>query len=136
MRIVCPACETAYDVPDQVASAGRPVRCARCRAEWTPEPPAAIQPPAEPEQEPGPVPVPEPVVEALPVSIAPALVTAPVPPATPPPAATGSSKAVIAAWVVSIIILIGMAGAAIAYRQPVMRSWPASARAYALLGYK
>jgi predicted benzoate:H+ symporter BenE len=57
-------------------------------------------------------------------------------PAAPPPAATGSSKAVIAAWVVSIIILIGMAGAAIAYRQPIMRSWPASARAYALLGYK
>jgi hypothetical protein len=43
---------------------------------------------------------------------------------------------VIAAWVASIIVLVVMAGAAMAYRQPIMRHWPASARAYALLGYK
>ncbi len=36
MRIVCPACSAAYEVPDALLGTGRPVRCARCGREWTP----------------------------------------------------------------------------------------------------
>src|SRR3974390_1113749 len=38
MRIDCPSCQAAYDVPDRLLSAGRTVRCARCGGEWTPHP--------------------------------------------------------------------------------------------------
>lgn len=35
MRIVCPACSTAYTVPDrQIGATGRKVRCARCATRW------------------------------------------------------------------------------------------------------
>jgi predicted Zn finger-like uncharacterized protein len=35
MIIVCPQCESRYDVgEDSLPDAGRPVRCTRCRAEW------------------------------------------------------------------------------------------------------
>jgi predicted Zn finger-like uncharacterized protein len=35
MQIVCPNCETAYQVdPSSVGTAGRSVRCARCRTVW------------------------------------------------------------------------------------------------------
>jgi predicted Zn finger-like uncharacterized protein len=35
MIIVCPQCESRYDVgEDRLPEAGRPVRCTRCRAEW------------------------------------------------------------------------------------------------------
>jgi predicted Zn finger-like uncharacterized protein len=36
MRIVCPACSAAYEVPDALLGTGRPVRCARCGHEWLP----------------------------------------------------------------------------------------------------
>jgi predicted Zn finger-like uncharacterized protein len=39
MRIVCPACSAAYEVPDALLGTGRPVRCARCRQEWMPADP-------------------------------------------------------------------------------------------------
>ncbi|MBN9561411.1 MAG: zinc-ribbon domain-containing protein [Alphaproteobacteria bacterium] len=46
MRIVCPACSAAYEVPDALLGSPRPVRCARCGHEWQPEP-AAESGPAE-----------------------------------------------------------------------------------------
>jgi predicted Zn finger-like uncharacterized protein len=40
MKIVCPQCQTAYDVmPAALGSQGRQVRCARCKALWAAEPP-------------------------------------------------------------------------------------------------
>ena len=47
MRIVCPACEAEYEVPDTLLANGpRKVRCARCAREWEPfAPPPPIQPP-------------------------------------------------------------------------------------------
>ncbi|MFC0410768.1 zinc-ribbon domain-containing protein [Roseomonas elaeocarpi] len=64
MRIICPRCEAAYEVPEMMLSsglsAGRTVRCARCGARWAPLPPPAG---ARPEETEAPVPlVPDPVV--------------------------------------------------------------------------
>ena len=47
MRIVCPACSAAYEVPDALLGSPRPVRCARCGHEWLPEPAAESGRPAE-----------------------------------------------------------------------------------------
>ena len=38
MRIVCPGCEAAYEVPEAMLSPGRTVRCARCGRDWVPLP--------------------------------------------------------------------------------------------------
>lgn len=44
MRIVCPACSAAYEVPDALLGSPRPVRCARCWHEWLPQPAAEPAP--------------------------------------------------------------------------------------------
>lgn len=45
MRITCPACAAAYDVPDRLVGARRRLRCARCGHDWQIEPgPAAPAP--------------------------------------------------------------------------------------------
>ena len=36
MRISCPECNAAYDVPATQLAPGRPARCARCGAVWAP----------------------------------------------------------------------------------------------------
>lgn len=95
MRIVCPACSAAYEVPVRLLGAGRPVRCARCGHEWMPE--AATEPDAAPQAAPGagtqeapPVPQPRPsIVERsgerpVPEADAPVAVMEP-PPGAPPP---------------------------------------------------
>jgi len=45
MRIVCPECAAAYDVPDAAIQHRRTVRCARCGATWPPSPASASGPP-------------------------------------------------------------------------------------------
>lgn len=41
MRVTCPNCSAAYEVPEAKIGAGRKLRCARCRHDWWVEPPAA-----------------------------------------------------------------------------------------------
>jgi predicted Zn finger-like uncharacterized protein len=36
MRIVCPSCSAAYEIPDGMLAAGQAVRCARCGEQWQP----------------------------------------------------------------------------------------------------
>jgi predicted Zn finger-like uncharacterized protein len=131
MRIVCPNCDTAYDAPASIVTAGRLMRCARCRTEWMPVAPLqAAAPPASP---PGPSAQTALFSDIPPVAAEP-VIRAPFPEMTPtrqPP-----RKAVIAGWVVSLTVLVAALWLVIAYRQAVMRHWPASARAYAALGYK
>ncbi len=125
MRIVCPACETAYDVPETVLAPGRAVRCARCRSEWVPEGAPAREEASEAEEpapeEPVPIFAAEPVVRVVP------------PPAADRPA--GARVAVIAGWLVSLLLLGGMGYAAVAWRQPIEQAWPPAGRAYGWLGY-
>ncbi len=94
MKIVCPACDAAYDVPASVLAAPRKMRCARCGHDWVPsaeivhphhEPPIApapieqvathdpvpaAEPPPEPQPKPAPPPEPEsePEPELVPVA--------------------------------------------------------------------
>jgi predicted Zn finger-like uncharacterized protein len=99
MRIACPICAAAYDVPDQMLQSGRKVRCGKCGHQWVAALPAA----PVPRQEPAPVaarPSPEPVptippppaltpdatVAAPPRAAGPSPV--PPPPITPAPAPT------------------------------------------------
>ena len=54
MRIECPGCETAYEVPESQVRPGRSVRCAQCDRQWLPfaEPAGAVMlPSVEPETE-------------------------------------------------------------------------------------
>ncbi|MFC7608495.1 MJ0042-type zinc finger domain-containing protein [Teichococcus aestuarii] len=45
MRLECPACAAAYDVPDALLAPGRAVRCVRCAQSWVPLPARLEAPP-------------------------------------------------------------------------------------------
>ncbi len=130
MRIVCPACETAYDVPDRVVSPGRSLRCARCRTQWVPSPDLPEEEAEEAEALGESLPrAPAPEMPPGPAAMAPLVPRAP---AAAPPA--GSRGVVIAGWLVSFLLLGARGYAAILWRQPIERAWPAAVRAYAYLG--
>ena len=131
MRIVCPSCTAAYDVPESKLVAGRAVKCAQCGAGWAPV--VAVlrtTPPPRPAY----------VPELLPDPVDPEAATqepaapAPIPVADAPPATLPTGGIVWAGWVASIALLALLAVAAYAWRAEVMRAWPESERAYALLG--
>jgi predicted Zn finger-like uncharacterized protein len=152
MRIVCPNCDTAYNAPESAISLGRLMRCAKCRNEWMPVPPEEPAPAGEPDTAPAPesegAPVtalaeptpdilPEPMIGSR-LSPEPSLQPEPVIRAPFPEMAAPEPprRAVIAGWVASVLVLVAALWLAIAFREPVMRHWPASARAYAALGYR
>jgi predicted Zn finger-like uncharacterized protein len=152
MRIVCPSCQAAYEVPDKLLSSGpRKVRCAKCGKDWmaeaeTPEPAAEEEPPPPPPPAPDALPREE---EELPppppVPVVPAPVAAPPEPAAPradeklvpePGERPSRALAVVAglAWLGSLGVLAAAGWAAVAFRADVMAAWGASKRLYALLG--
>ena len=117
MRVVCPSCGTAYAVPDAAVATHRVMRCSRCAHEFAPPRAAgdmaqAIH--AAPVHEP---PAPQVLAEAT-VAVSRALKTQ-----------------VLAAWGASLLVLLMLAGAGVAWRRPVMHAWPASARFYAAMGF-
>ncbi len=45
MRLICPTCDTTYDVPSgQIPEAGRHVQCSNCHTRWFARPPAEAAP--------------------------------------------------------------------------------------------
>lgn len=124
MRIVCPSCAAEYEVPASHLAPSRMVRCARCGGKW-----AAI---AEAEELP---PVPGPAeaqaehepdhcgeqAEALPPMTAMDRLAAPGP--RPP-----RSASLIAAWVMTFIVVTAAVAATITWREWVVRAWPPSGR--------
>jgi hypothetical protein len=45
-----------------------------------------------------------------------------------------AKRAPVGAWIVSIIVLIGLVGAAVAFKMPIMKAWPPSERVYDAVG--
>ncbi|MBV9996800.1 MAG: zinc-ribbon domain-containing protein [Caulobacteraceae bacterium] len=131
MILTCPECATGYFVDDaQIRPEGRTVRCASCGHRWTARPGAEAAQGAAP-------------VAADPESAA-------------EPGADGKltgddlpkafrdraeesrrlRRAAVngAVWAGAIVLLAALAGLAAAFRQDVVRAWPAAASAYAALG--
>jgi hypothetical protein len=51
------------------------------------------------------------------------------------PAATApATRTPIAAWAASILLLVALAGAGVAFKTQVMKAWPASERLYSAVG--
>ena len=125
MKIVCPACAAAYEIPANRLQPGQVVRCARCGGDWTPLEPEPEPLAAEPEPEPEPLPPPEPPAPEPPAPI----VATSVPEATRP-----RVSALAAAWALSIAAVVALVWGAFAGREAVMHAWPPSTRAYAALG--
>lgn len=148
MRIACPACAAAYEVPDRLlAGAPRMLRCARCGASFAlprleSPAPAPAEPPPEPEvaaappvESPPPAvavtePDPPPEVPAPDVAVPPEHL-APEPLARrdePPP------RALVGAWAASIAAVVLGALSLLIFRATVMEAWPPSTRLFAALG--
>ena len=143
MRIQCPGCGARYEVPEARLAPGRPVRCARCARDWLPMPvPMDTAPPPEApaftEPEPEAAQPEEASRRPHPFVLAPrpAELVGDVPlrdflPVTD----TGSrqSRAVLAAWIVSVALVAAALAAAVVLRDPISRAWPPSLRVYEAL---
>lgn len=162
MRIVCPSCQAAYEVPEKLLG-GPPkrVRCARCGELWLPQaeaageavPVPALKPdlPLPPDVAPPDVTPPDvtPPVAAMPAEMPPVAPPPMPPPALPavaarveerlvpePAARAGRGGMVMAglAWLASLALLGGAGWAAVVWRAEVMGAWGASRRLYQWLG--
>src|SRR5579885_2318320 len=135
MIVVCPNCSTRYLVdPRALGAGGRRVRCAQCSHTWHHKPPpealAALEQVA-------PVPVSEP---PRPERIEPTLERPPLEEEPehkiqlPAIAAPRRRPWLAVAWIVLLLVVGLAAGAAVWERDAVIRTWPPSARLYALFG--
>nr|WP_294520624.1 zinc-ribbon domain-containing protein [uncultured Rhodopila sp.] len=121
MQIACPSCAATYEVPADRLKPGRPVRCSACGAEWKPAPEAEPEPLPE-AAEPPPA---EPAPPATPVLTAIERLAAE---PSPPP----RSPALLAAWVLSILLLGAAGVSAVVWRADIVRLWPPSSRILAM----
>lgn len=117
VRITCPHCDAAYDVPDSLLAGRRAIRCARCGEHWA-DPTTAVEV-AEPA-----------AVKPLAGTDA---VEVPFVASAGPPSAPASAG-VRFGWAGSALLLALGAWSVIAWRQDVMHAWPPSGRLYAALG--
>lgn len=123
MRIECPACHTAYEVPEQKLP-GRQLRCVSCRHQWIAvvalsEPATAATAPASP--------APLSLASSAPLAIPPEIARAPV---SHPPKPRRPAPWLALGWAASILICGAGTYAAFALRSPVMHAWPPSIRFY------
>jgi predicted Zn finger-like uncharacterized protein len=141
MRIACPSCSVAYDVPDSLLKAGRVVRCAGCGGEWTPVEARAEPEPVPPPEPPPSAPEPPPAVPAQPPPDRAPPVAEPAPrPASAmdrlvqPPTRSSSLVRLRLAWLASAVLLASLAWGTYAWRAQIVTVWPPSARLYAAFG--
>lgn len=145
MRIACPSCSVAYDVPDSLLMAGRVVRCAGCGGEWTPVEAKVAEPePAPPPEPPRSAPEPPPAVAASPLPTAADRAPSAAEPAprpasamdrlVQPPTRSSSLVRLRLAWLASVVLLVLLAWGAYAWRAQIVTAWPPSARLYAAFG--
>ena len=139
MRIVCPSCSAAYDVPDSLVTAGRTVRCARCHGDWAPV--VAV-----------PVPAPVPLAESELAAVEPAVPPRPAVPAIDNGARRSASRPsamdrlaahpvrppsrtrLRMAWAASLVVLVLLVLGGYAWRDQIVAAWPPSGRVYAVFG--
>ena len=146
MRIVCPSCSAAYDVPDGLLRGRRTVRCASCAREWNltevppeapdslfrPEPPPMAERSEVMEAEPDASLEPEPPRrEGIPRETIARVIAMNRLAQPPPPRGRG---AVAVGWLLSVGLLVALAWLAYDWRIEVMNAWPPSVRLYGLLG--
>jgi predicted Zn finger-like uncharacterized protein len=125
MRIVCPSCSAAYDVPEARLRPGRVVRCTRCGKEWSPVPKKDE------------IAFPEPYGGHSSSHHPPSL-----PPSGPTamdrlasqPRSPADGAWLRVAWLSSIAVVLALILAFILAREPIMHAWPASERLYSILG--
>ncbi|MEO3471217.1 zinc-ribbon domain-containing protein [Roseomonas sp. CAU 1739] len=141
MRIACPACAAAYEVPDRLLTGpARTLRCSRCGADFALPQVEAVAEPVIAEPEPSP-----PVVAAPrePLAVAATAPTRPPPPVmrpeslppTPPPEVPDAPPAgLVRAWVASIVVVLAAVLSLLVFHAKVMEVWPASTRLFAALG--
>jgi len=135
MRIVCPACTAAYEVPPTLLKPGQVVRCARCAREWVPSPAALeAQMEASAEANPTVAPVAEPAAEPTTRGTPDFDVSAIRRTLSAPPPERPRSVAPRLAWAASIVAVLLLGWGAYAGRSAIMHAWPPSIRLYAALG--
>ena len=130
MRIVCPACAAAYEVPDSRLAPGRIVRCVKCGEQWAPVAAAEVLPPQHwPEAEPEPQ---EPVYPTL---------EADTPRFTAMDRLAMSRRSIgpnpiwlRLAWVASVALVLLVLAGFFVWRSEVAEAWPPSTRVYNALG--
>ena len=136
MRIECPTCQAAYEVPE-AKLAGRKLRCSQCSTEWVPLA-AAVEASGGPELPPFTAIPREPLlggagVEAA-VGAGPAAAAwrrrdyRPVVAAWPWP--------LIGAWAATAVLVVVAIAVAVIRRDAIMGAWPASERLFAALGLR
>lgn len=155
MRIVCPLCSSAYEVPDAMLAGGRRLACVRCLNEWVPELPEKERQPADELTMPGLLPESEvPALAPLPpprdVSAKPEI-DAPAGDETPPLLRSEPRFSAILADLrrerarpdrrletilvlgASVLIMLGAFVGIYVYRQALMDIWPPSQRLFSAL---
>jgi predicted Zn finger-like uncharacterized protein len=150
MRIACPACNAAYEVPDRLIGPGRRLRCARCGHDWDvqqstpgvsaaddPGPPLIMRPQARLEAPPGPgsEPPPEPPPHSV-LRRAPQVLDQD---AMPRPGGDAAAPmhfldGLWAAWAASILVVLAFLAALLVFRAEIAAAWPPAARLYTALG--
>jgi len=150
MRIACPACAAAYEVPDRLlAGAPRMLRCARCGASFAlPTAPAPAEAPPDPAPPPEAPSVAAPAPDPPPPEPPEPEATAPDDPPPESPAADEPRPQPLArrveeapppdalawAWAGSVAVVALGALALLVFRTRVMEAWPPSTRLFAALG--
>ncbi len=156
MRIECPACAAAYEVPAGMLAAGQAVACARCGNNWTPltaQPPAAdLAIPAAPPRPASPVPPERQFTSRQftapgPPPLSTADADRPAPPSAEPsrpdwfPHADAGwspsderSPLVPLAWIGSVATLLALLGAGVIARDSLMAQWPPASRLFSAIG--
>jgi predicted Zn finger-like uncharacterized protein len=136
MILTCPECATSYFVDDsKIPPEGRSVRCASCGARWTAQLEPELELVSDPEE--GAI-AREPEVEAPPEPPISDLSGEELPKVFRAKADTDrkvrQAAAVGVAWAAAVAVVAVLVALAIVFRADVVRSWPRSAAAYAVLG--
>jgi predicted Zn finger-like uncharacterized protein len=127
MILVCPACQTRYQVDDQaVTAAGRQVRCASCGHNWYQAPAVAAAEQAEAATEATALAIPrvDPDLDApSPLAAAPAV-----------PMPSRTRNALWAGALAAVVLLVAVLGALFGFRDRIVATWPATGHLYNLVG--